>query len=167
MFALPIPLTGISGKVFRFDATMGLLRDARLSATTRLSELACEHGAHHVLGRLSSPGRSISRLSESGISTGFTGICCRETMTAIVQADSGINFFATGCQIMCTSTSRQNPVTAHGDSLVLLPAPLHHRRTLQDPTAYKDGLDLPDGLIRIELAHGTVTRTASPHYAAL
>ena len=48
-------------------------------------------------------------------------------------------------------------MTLEDDSTVLLPAPLLHRRTLDDPTAYMNEVDLPDNLIRIGVAHGTVT----------
>lgn len=39
------------GKVFRFvdDGRMGLLQEARLTAITRLGDLAVEHGAGHIL----------------------------------------------------------------------------------------------------------------------
>ena len=57
------------------------------------------------------------------------------------------------------------------ESFALLPAPLHHRRMLNDPTAYMDEADLPDGLMRIGLAHGTITGFGSdnkdvPNYIA-
>ena len=38
----------------------------------------------------------------------------------------------------------------------LLPAPLQHRRTLNDPTSWMDEAHTEDGLIRIGLAHGSV-----------
>ena len=57
------------------------------------------------------------------------------------------------------------------ESFALLPAPLHHRRMLNDPTVYMDEADLPDGLMRVGLAHGTVTGFGSddkdvPNYIA-
>ena len=42
------------------------------------------------------------------------------------------------------------------DGAVLLPAPLQHRRTLNDPTAWMDDQVTDDRLIRIGLAHGAV-----------
>ena len=42
------------------------------------------------------------------------------------------------------------------DTAVLLPAPLQHRRTLNDPTAWMDDQVNEAGLIRIGLAHGAV-----------
>jgi DNA repair exonuclease SbcCD nuclease subunit len=38
----------------------------------------------------------------------------------------------------------------------LLPAPLEHRRTREDPTSAFDGMATPDGALRIGLAHGSV-----------
>ena len=49
------------------------------------------------------------------------------------------------------------PEILEEEAVVLLPAPLHHRRTLNDPTAYMDNVELPHSLVRIGLAHGTVT----------
>ena len=42
------------------------------------------------------------------------------------------------------------------DTAVLLPAPLQHRRTLNDPTAWMDEQVTDNSLIRIGLAHGAV-----------
>jgi hypothetical protein len=54
---------------------------------------------------------------------------------------------------------------------VLLPAPLQHRRVIGDPTAYMDDASVPEGLIRVGLAHGTITGFGSddrhvPNYIA-
>ena len=40
---------------------------------------------------------------------------------------------------------------------MLLPAPLQHRHTLRDLTEYMDDVNLPDDVIRIGIAHGTIT----------
>ncbi len=63
------------------------------------------------------------------------------------------------------------PAIFEDDSFALLPAPLHHRRILDDPTAYMDEADLPLSLVRVGLAHGTVTGFGSddndvPNYIA-
>jgi len=49
------------------------------------------------------------------------------------------------------------PNLFESDGFALLPAPLQYRRTLQDPTAYMDDAETPDGIARIGLAHGTVS----------
>ena len=43
-----------------------------------------------------------------------------------------------------------------GEGAWLLPAPLEHRRTRDDPTALFDNMATPDGVVRIGLAHGSV-----------
>jgi DNA repair exonuclease SbcCD nuclease subunit len=47
------------------------------------------------------------------------------------------------------------PVEIEGGAW-LLPAPLEHRRTREDPTSAFDGMATPDGSLRIGLAHGSV-----------
>src|SRR5690606_32764521 len=49
------------------------------------------------------------------------------------------------------------PHAIANDGLAILPAPLHHRRTLRDATEYMDEAEVPDGMIRIGLAHGSIT----------
>jgi hypothetical protein len=63
------------------------------------------------------------------------------------------------------------PTILEDDGAVLLPAPLQHRRTIGDPTTYMDDATVPDGLIRVGLAHGTITGFGSddrdvPNYIA-
>jgi len=53
------------------------------------------------------------------------------------------------------------PKIFESDGFAVLAAPLQYRRTLQDPTAYMDDATTPNGVIRIGLAHGTVTRFGS------
>ncbi len=48
------------------------------------------------------------------------------------------------------------PAMLGDETAVLLPAPLLHRRTLDDLTAYMDDVNLPEELIRVALAHGTI-----------
>lgn len=43
-----------------------------------------------------------------------------------------------------------------GEDAVLLPAPLTHKFSLSDPTAWFDGAETPAGLPRIGLAHGAI-----------
>lgn len=154
------------GKVFRFldDATMGLLQEARLQAITRLGDLADEHGVRHVL---------------------VAGdVYDREALTPRVlnqPLERMRNFNAVQWHLLPGNHDphRPNglwdrllhrgipenvrihitpePVILEKDSAVLLPAPLFHRRTLNDPTQYMDDVETPDGFIKIGIAHGTVT----------
>ena len=49
------------------------------------------------------------------------------------------------------------PKIFESDGFAVRPAPLQYKRTLQDPTAYMDKAETSDGIVRIGLAHGTVT----------
>lgn len=154
------------GKVFRFvdDATMGLLQEARLTTITRLGELADEHGARHVL--VAGDVYDMEALSPRSLNQPLERMRKFEAIHWHLlpgnhdpHRPSGIwdQLLRKGVPDNVRIHIAPEPVTIDNDSLVLLPAPLHHRRTLQDPTAYMDDLDLPDGLVRIGLAHGTVT----------
>src|SRR3546814_16453575 len=44
----------------------------------------------------------------------------------------------------------------------LLPAPLEHRHTLEDPTARFDSMETPGATLRIGLAHGSIRDFGSP-----
>lgn len=154
------------GKVFRFvdDATMGLLQEARLTAITRLGELAGEHGAPHVL--VAGDVYDMEALSPRSLNQPLERM---RNFDAIhwhllpgnhdPHRPSGLwdQLLRKGVPDNVHIHIAPEPVTIDNDSLVLLPAPLHHRRTLQDPTAYMDNLDLPDSVVRIGLAHGSVS----------
>lgn len=168
------------GKVFRFvdNATMGLLQEARLQAITRLGELASERDVQDVL--VAGDVYDMEALSPRSLNQPLERMRRFEAIRwhllpgnhdphrpnglwdQLLQKGVPANVH---CHIM------GEPETLEEDSFVLLPAPLHHRRTLQDPTAYMDELDLPEGLVRIGLAHGTVTGFGSddkeiPNYIA-
>jgi DNA repair exonuclease SbcCD nuclease subunit len=169
------------GKVFRFvdDATMGLLQEARLTAITRLGELAGDQGARHVL--VAGDVYDMEALSPRSLNQPLE----RMRNFGAIQwhllpgnhdrhRPSGLwdQLFRKGLPGNVHVHVAPKPETIDADSFVLLPAPLHHRRALQDPTAYMDNLEVPDGLVRIGLAHGTVKRFGSdgrdiPNYIAL
>ncbi|MCY4318053.1 MAG: metallophosphoesterase [Alphaproteobacteria bacterium] len=151
------------GKVFRFvdDATMGLLQEARLRVISRLGELAGEYGASHVL--VAGDVYDMEALSPRSLNQplermrNFPGVrwhllpgnhdphrpnglwdqLLRKELPENVSA-----LVAPGPKVL--------------EDFVILPAPLFHRRTLDDLTAYMDDVDLPEGVIRVGLAHGTV-----------
>ena len=158
------------GKVFRFldNATMGLLQEARLRAISRLGELAGAHGAAHVLvagdvyDMEALAPRSLNQPLERmrafpGIQwhlmpgnhdphrpNGLWDQLCRKGLPKNVSAHVA-----------------PGPVVFEDEMVVLLPAPLQHRRALDDLTAYMDDVDLPEGLIRVGMAHGTIRRFGS------
>ena len=168
------------GKVFRFldSATMGLLQEARLRAITRLGELAGQHGARHVL--VAGDVYDMEALSPRSLNQplermrGFTGVHWHLLPgNHDPHRPNGIwdRLLRKGLPDNVHIHVAAEPATLEDDVAVLLPAPLFHRRTLDDPTAYMDGVALPDGVIRIGLAHGTVTGFGSddkdvPNYIA-
>ena len=153
------------GKVFRFvdDATMGLLQDARLKAITRLGELAVKHDVRHIL--VAGDVYDMEALSPLSVNQplermrNFSQVLWHllpgnhdphrpnGLWDRILQRDIPDNIHI--------HTSPE-PVIFEEESLALLPAPLQHRQTLDDPTSYMDNLELSDGLVCIGMAHGTV-----------
>ncbi len=153
------------GKVFRFvdDAAMGTLQTARLEAITRIGELALEHHLQHVLvagdvydhaaPSLLSRNQVIERMrAHASVQwhllpgnhdphqpNGLWDQICRRGLPENIHAHT-----------------EPTVTTIEPDVAALLPAPLRHRRTLADPTAWMDQAHTDDGLIRIGLAHGAV-----------
>lgn len=168
------------GKVFRFldNANMGLLQDARLRAITRLGELATAHGARHVL--VAGDVYDMEALSPRSINQPI------ERMRAFPDLrwhllpgnhdphrPNGLwdQILRRGLPDNVHVHAAPEPAILEDDRAVLLPAPLQHRRTIGDPTTYMDDATVPDGLIRVGLAHGTITGFGSddrdvPNYIA-
>jgi DNA repair exonuclease SbcCD nuclease subunit len=167
------------GKVFKFvdDATMGLLQEVRLKAITRLGELAIEYQAWQVL--VAGDIYDLEALSPRSLNQPLERM---RNFGAVKwhllpgnhdpHRPSGIwdQLLRKGLPDNVQVHIFPEPVTID-NSLALLPAPLHHKRTLLDPTAYMDDLDLPQDLVRVGLAHGTVASFGSdekdrPNYIA-
>lgn len=154
------------GKVFRFlnsAATMGLLQEARLQAIMRLGKLATVHGAVHVL--VAGDIYDMEALSPRSLNQplermrGFPGIQWHLLPgNHDPHRPNGIwdQLLRKGLPDNVNVHISSEPVVLQDGAVVLLPAPLLHRRTLDDPTAHMDSADCPEGLIRIGLAHGTV-----------
>ena len=153
------------GKVFRFvdGAEMGGLQLARLEAITRIGALAEEHDARHVLVA----GDIYDHASPSPRT--------RNQVVERMRAHANVHWHLlpgnhdpyqpNGLWDQLRSRGLPDNVHAHTesagtviepDAAVLLPSPLRHRRTLDDPTAWMDDHPGEDGLIRIGLAHGAV-----------
>lgn len=158
------------GKVFRYvdDATMGLLQSARLKAITRLGELAEEHDVGHIL--VAGDVYDMEALSSRSVNQPL------ERMRNFPRVrwhllpgnhdphrPNGLwdRILATGPPENIHIHTAPRPAIFEEDSLVLLPAPLFHHNTLEDTTEYMDDLDLPEGFVRVGLAHGTVTEFGS------
>ena len=154
------------GKVFRYvdEANMGLLQDARLKVITHLGELAEKHGASHILvagdvydtetPSLRSLNQPLERMRNFPnirwhLLPGNhdphrpNGLWDRLLSKELPK---NIHIHAT-----------HEPRIFEEESLVLLPAPLLHRQTLDNATAYMEDLNLPKGFIRVGIAHGTIT----------
>ena len=168
------------GKVFRFvdSAAMGLLQEARLQAISRLGELAGEHAVQHIL--VAGDVYDMEALSPRSLNQPL------ERMRNFAGAHwhlmpgnhdhyrpNGLwdQLRRKGLPGNVQIHTAPEPIIFEDDSFALLPAPLHHRRMLDDPTAYMDEADLPDSVVRVGLAHGTVTGFGSddkdvPNYIA-
>ncbi len=154
------------GKVYRFvdDGTMGLLQEARLAAITRLGELAVEHGAGHIL--VAGDVYDMEALSPRSLNQPLERMRKFEKVMWHLMPGNHDPHRPHGLwdQLMRRGVPdnvivqvSSEPKIFESDGFAVLPAPLQYRRTLQDPTAYMDEAATPDGVIRIGLAHGTVT----------
>jgi len=168
------------GKVFRYvdDATMGLLQAARLEAITRLGELAEEHDIGHIL--VAGDVYDMEALSSRSVNQPL------ERMRNFPRVrwhllpgnhdphrPNGLwdRILATGPPENVHIHTAPRPAIFEEESLVLLPAPLFRHSTLEDATEYMDDLDLPEGFVRVGIAHGTVAgfssdRSSTPNYIA-
>lgn len=153
------------GKVFRFvdEGTMGLLQEARLGAITRLGELAVRDGAKHVL--VAGDVYDMEALSPRSLNQPLERMRKFEHVTWHLLPGNHDHYRLHGLWDQLTRRGLPDNVIVYIDpeprvfedeGFVLLPAPLQHRRTLQDATEYMDTAETPEGLVRIGLAHGTV-----------
>ena len=168
------------GKVFRFldSASMGLLQEARLRAITRIGELAGTHGAAHVL--VAGDVYDMEALSPRSLNQPlermrkFPGVQWHLLPgNHDPHRPNGLwdQLLRKGLPDNVHVHATATPAVLEDEGIAILPGPLHHRRTLDDPTAWMDEADLPDGLTRVGLAHGTVTGFGSedrdvPNYIA-
>jgi DNA repair exonuclease SbcCD nuclease subunit len=168
------------GKVFRFvdNPTMGLLQEARLSAVTRLGELARAHGAGHVL--VAGDVYDMEALTPRSLNQPLERMRSFTTVHWHLLPGNHDPHRPNG--LWDQLLRRGLPANVHiyiareaavfeKDSFALLPAPLFHRRALGDPTGYMNDAELPSSLVRIGLAHGTVIGFGSdkgdvPNYIA-
>ena len=168
------------GKVFRFldNAGMGVLQEARLRAITRLGELAGAHGVSHVL--VAGDVYDMEALSPRSINQPIERMRAFPAVHWHLLPGNHDPYRPNGLwdQLLHRGLPDNvhvhtvaEPVNLGGDGGVLLPAPLNHRRAIGDPTVYMDAAAVPDGLIRVGLAHGTITGFGSddhdvPNYIA-
>ena len=153
------------GKVFRFvdDATMGVLQQARFEAITRIGELAAEHAARHVLVA----GDVWDHEAPSLRTRNLTLERMRDHAMVRWHLLPG-NHDAhqpNGLWDQLRQRGLPDNVQVHTEAKIseiepgvaaLLPAPLQHRRSLDDLTAWMNDALTEEGMIRIGLAHGSV-----------
>lgn len=143
---------------------MGLLQEARLHAVSKIGELANEHGVKHVL--VAGDVYDAEALAPRTLNQPL------ERMRKFTEVHwhllpgnhdphraNGLwdQLLSKGLPANVHVYTVPEPIIFESDALSILPAPLYHRRRLDDPTAYMDDAALPDGLFRIGIAHGTVT----------
>ncbi|MCY3689370.1 MAG: metallophosphoesterase [Gammaproteobacteria bacterium] len=154
------------GKVFRYvdETTMGLLQEARLDAISRLGKLAQEHNAGHVLAA----GDVYDKEALAPVSRNKP----IERMRAFPEIQwhllpgnhdphrpNGLwdQLLQSGLPENVHAHVEPKPVCLEPDTAFLLPAPLRHKHSFSDPTLWMDDAETPAGMIRIGLAHGTIT----------
>ena len=168
------------GKVFRFVdiATMGLLQDARLRAINKLGEVAVKEGVRHVL--VAGDIYDKEALSPRSLNQPLERMRNFAEIQWHLLPGNHDPHRPNGLWDQLLQKGLPNNVNVHitpepadlqDAGFVLLPAPLFHRRSLDDPTGYMDDVQLPDRVVRIGLAHGTVTGFGSegsdtPNYIA-
>lgn len=153
------------GKVFRFvdDETMPLLQQARLDAIRSIGQLAQRESAACVL--------------VAGDVYDKEGISDRTLLQPIeaMRAFPGINWHlipgnhdpdrpnglwqrahALGLPDNLHVHLEPKPI-ALGEDVYLLPAALRHHQTTEDPTAWMNDANTPEGALRLGLAHGSIT----------
>lgn len=158
------------GKVFRFvnQETMGILQEARLNAISRIGEIAAERGIRHVLVAgdvydVEQPkdedlGRPVERMRSARtvqwhLLPGNHDPHRPEGLWARLQKrdiPDNVHFLL-----------EQKPALLEDERAALLPAPLFHKRTLNDPAEYMKSCETPEGFVRIGIGHGTVVSFSS------
>ena len=153
------------GKVFRFvdSATMGLLQEARLGAISRLGKHALEHGAAHIL--VAGDVYDMEALTPRSLNQPLERMRQYPGVRWHLLPGNHDPHRPNGLWDQLLHKGLPDNVSVHvapepemlqDEGAVLLPAPLLHHHSLEDLTAYMDDVEVPEGLIRVGLAHGTV-----------
>ena len=153
------------GKVFRFvdGAETGGLQLARLEAITRIGNLAEEHNALHVLvagdvydHATPSPHTRNQVVERMRVHTSVQWHLLPGNHDPYQPDGLWDQLRRRGLPDNVHAHTESAGALIEQDAVVLLPAPLQHRRTLNDPTEWMDNHLSEAGLIRIGLAHGAV-----------
>ena len=169
------------GKVFRFvdNQIMGLLQEARLEAISRLGKFAKENDVRHIL--VAGDVYDMEALSTRSLNQPIERMRNFPEIKWHLLPGNHDPYRPNGLWDQLTRKGLPENIHIHtstkpaifdDESLVLLPAPLFHKKTLEDPTAYMDDLSLPERFTRVGIAHGTVVGFGSddqniPNHIAL
>ena len=144
---------------------MGLLQEARLSVISRLGEIARNQDIHHIL--VAGDVYDLDQPSQRLLNQPVERMRVFDSVTWHLLPGNHDPYRPNGlwdrlCKVGLPSNIRvySEPSLQYVDDLpmVILPAPLFHKRTLSDPTEYMDSLDLPSEFARVGLAHGSVEK---------
>jgi hypothetical protein len=158
------------GKVFRFldEATMGVLQEARLEAIATIGRLAAADNAPIVLvaGDVYDIATAEDRTLRQPIERmrGFAGVRWHLIPGNHDPHQPGgpwERVMRRGLPENIQIHLEPAPVELADLRAQLLPAPLARRRTLGDPTAWMDRAPAPEGMLRIGLAHGSISAFGS------
>lgn len=158
------------GKVYKFvdTETMGVLQDARLNAINKLGNIALERELEFVVvaGDVYD-GENLSRKSENQPLERMRKFSKVQWYLLPGNHDphrpNGLwdRLRKRGLPDNVHICDEAKPVSIDAGEAFILPAPLHHKSTLRDPTEYMDSVDLPERCIRIGLAHGSIATFGS------
>ena len=146
-------------------SVMGLLQEARLSVISRLGKLAQENDICHIL--VAGDVYDLEHPSQRLLNQPMERMRVFDNITWHLlpgnhdpQRPNGLWDRVRKAGVPDNIEIYSEPIPQHVDGLpmVILPAPLHHKRTLHDPTEYMNNVDLPEETIRVGLAHGSIAK---------
>ena len=162
------------GKVFRFvdQETMGVLQNARLNAIDRLGNIAVEQELQYVL--VAGDVYDAENLSTKSLNQPLERMRKYADVHWYLLPGNHDPNRTNGLWHRLRRGLPENvhicdeaaPIIIESETAAILPAPLHHKSTLEDPTEYMDSVDLPSECIRIGLAHGSIATFSSGEGAA-
>lgn len=158
------------GKVYRFidSDTIGVLQDARLNAINKLGNIAIERELEFVLvaGDVYDA-ENLSARSENQPLERMRKFSRVQWYLLPGNHDphrpNGLwdRLRKRGLPKNVHVCDQAQPMSIDANKVYILPAPLHYKSTLRDPTEYMDSVELPEQCIRIGLAHGSITTFGS------
>ena len=162
------------GKVFRFvdQETMGVLQNARLNAIDRLGKIAVEQELRYVL--VAGDVYDAENLSNKSLNQPLERMRKYADVHWYLLPGNHDPNRTNGLWYRLKKGLPENvhicdesaPLFIESEIAAILPAPLHHKSTLEDPTEYMDSVALPSECIRIGLAHGSIATFGSGEGAA-